>query len=89
MGKGFLKYIVKPRLHEQCLFDNFPRQIRLLVYMMQQICFDSTQKISFKSDAKIAQSLANVQINTCDKYVTRHIHEQMLVIYNFCLPHKN
>ena len=60
--------------------------------MMQQICFDSTQKISFKSDAKIAQSLANVQINTYtnkDKYVTRHIHEQILVIYNFCLPHKN
>ena len=57
--------------------------------MMQQICFDSTQKIGFKSDAVIAQSLANVQINTCNKYVTSHIHEQMLVIDNFSLPHKN
>ena len=57
--------------------------------MMQQICFDSTQKIGFKSDAVIAQSLANVQINTCDKYVTSHIHEQILAIDNFCLPHKN
>ena len=57
--------------------------------MMQQICFDSTQKIGFKSDAVIAQSLANVQINTCNKYVTSRIHEQMLVIDNFCLPHKN
>ena len=59
------------------------------VYMMQQICFDSTQKNGFKSDAVIAQSLANVQINTCDKYVTSHIHEQILVIDNFCLPHIN
>ena len=33
--------------------------------------------------------MANVQINTCDKYVTSHIHEQILVIDNFCLPHKN
>ena len=67
-----LLWYFKPRLHEQFLFDNFPWQIRLLVYMMQQICFDSTQKICFKSDAIIAQSLANVQINTCDKYVTVH-----------------
>ena len=28
-------------------------------------------------------------LNTCDKYVTSHIHEQILVIDNFCLPHKN
>ena len=33
--------------------------------------------------------MVNVQINTCDKYVTSHIHEQILVIDNFCLPHKN
>ena len=51
--------------------------------MIQQILFDSTQKIGFKSDIIIAQSLANVQINTCDKYVTSHIHEQILVIDNF------
>ena len=57
--------------------------------MIQQIFFDSTQKIGFKSDIIIAQSLANVQINTCDKYVTSHIDEQILVIDNFCLPHKN
>ena len=57
--------------------------------MIQQIFFVSTQKIGFKSDIIIAPSLANVQINTCDKYVTSHIHEQILVIDNFCLPHKN
>ena len=50
---------------------------------------DFTQKIGFKSDVIIAQSLENVQINTCDKYVTSNIHEQILVIDNFCLPHKN
>ena len=48
---------------------------------------DSTQKIGFKSDIIIAQSLENVQINTCDKYVS-HIHEQILVTDSFCLPHK-
>ena len=57
--------------------------------MTQQIFFDSTQKIGFKSDVIFAQSLANVQINTCDKYVTSHIHEQILVIDIFCLPHKS
>ena len=57
--------------------------------MIQQIFCDSTQKIGFKSDIIIAQSLANVQINTCDEYVTSHIHEQILVIDNFCLPHEN
>ena len=57
--------------------------------MIQQIFFDSTQKIGFKSDIIIAQNLATVQINTCDKYVTSHIHEQILVTDNFCLPHKN
>ena len=59
--------------------------------MIQQIFFDSTQKkTGFKSYIIIAQSLANVQMaNTCDKYVTSHIHEQILVIDNFCLPHKN
>ena len=59
--------------------------------MIQQIFFDSTQKTGFKSYIIIAQSLANVQINTCDhdKYVTSHIREQILVIDNFCLPHKN
>ena len=57
--------------------------------MIQQIFFDSMQKIGFKRDIIIAQSLPNVQINTCDKYVTSHIHEQMLVIDSFCLPHKN
>ena len=51
--------------------------------------FYSTQKIGFKSDVIIAQSLANVRINTCDKYVTNHIHEQIVIIDNFCLPHKN
>ena len=51
--------------------------------------FHSTQKIGFKSDIIIAQSLAKVQINTCDKYVTGHIHEQILVIDKFCLSHKN
>ena len=40
-------------------------------------------KNGFKSDIIIGQSLANVQINTCDKYVTSHIHEQILVIGNF------
>ena len=50
--------------------------------------FLTTQKIGFKSDIIIAHSLANVQINTCDKYVTSH-HEQILVIDSFCLPHKN
>ena len=57
--------------------------------MIQQIFFDSTQKIGFKSDIIIAQSLENVQINTCDKYVTSYIHEHTLIIDNFCLPHKN
>ena len=33
--------------------------------------------------------MANVQINTCGKYVTSNIPEQTLVIDNFCLPHKN
>ena len=32
--------------------------------------------------------MANVQINTCEKYVTSHIHEQILVIDNFCLLRK-
>ena len=57
--------------------------------MIQQIFFHSMQKIGFNRDAIIAQSLANVQINTCNKYVTSHIHEQILVIGDFCLPHKN
>ena len=57
--------------------------------MIQQIFFHSTQKIGFNSDAIIAQSLANVQMNTCNKYVTSHVHEQILVIDDFCLPHKN
>ena len=57
--------------------------------MIQQIFFDATQKIGFWNDIIIAQSMANVQINACDKYVTSHIHEQILVIDNFCLPHKN
>ena len=57
--------------------------------MIQQIFFDATQKIGFYNDIIIAQCMANVQINICDKYVTSHIHEQILVIDNFCLPHKN
>ena len=57
--------------------------------MIQQIFWTLRKKSGFKSDITIAQSLANVQINTCDNYVTSHIHEQILVTDNFCLPHKN
>ena len=63
------------------------RELRQFIFNFQY--FVTCKKSGFKSDIIITQSLANVQINTCDKYVTSHIHEQKLVIDNFCLPHKN
>ena len=71
-------------------FSNFscqPYVINIQLCNTDNICTDLY--ILLKPQSKLGYLGANVQINTCDKYVTSRIHEQILVIDNFCLPHKN
>lgn len=81
---------LKPRLHEQFLFDNFLWQIQLLVVMIQQIFFCFSLKLAFKScdntHGKWQRIWCSKSYMSHNIYVTSRIHKQIIIIVITIFP---